>query len=161
MRTWTDHQGAAHPRLAVIAAVAILVAATPVLLFSPLEELADPLTLVLAIGASVSVLFASVWEGSIDISAAFVCFMLAVAFIGPVSAFLIAVIAEAVTFVARRYRPEARPYRTQVLPINLAATAVPNMLAALLYGRARRDPRGGRARATSRCSRSSPSRFSS
>ena len=54
---------------------------------SSLEELDDPLTLVLAIGASFSVLFASVWEGAIDISAAFVCFMLAVAFIGPVSAF--------------------------------------------------------------------------
>jgi putative nucleotidyltransferase with HDIG domain len=125
--------GAAHPRLAVVAAVAVLLAAAPALLASSLEELYDPLTLVLATGASFSVLFASVWEGAIDISAAFVCFMLAVAFIGPVSAFAIAVVAELVTFVARRYRAGARPYRTQVLPINLAATAVPNMLAALLY----------------------------
>ncbi len=118
----------------MIAAIVILLAAAPALLTSSLAELYDPLTLALAVGACVSVLFASVWEGAIDISAAFVCFMLAVAFIGPVGAFAIAVVAELVTFGARRLRQQARPYRTRALPINLAASAVPNMLAALLYG---------------------------
>lgn len=111
----------------------MLLVAIPLLLRSSPAELYDPLTLVLAAGACVSVLFASKWEGPIDVSAAFVCFMLAVAFVGPVGAFAVPVVAEVVAFVVRRYRPSTRPYRASVLPINLAATAVPNLLAALLY----------------------------
>ncbi|MFN2462199.1 MAG: hypothetical protein ABR591_16220, partial [Candidatus Velthaea sp.] len=49
------------------------------------------------------------------------------AFVGPIAAFSIPVLAELVMFAVRRYRREA-------LPINLAATAVPSLLAALLYG---------------------------
>ena len=111
----------------------LVLAAVPVLLLGSAEELYDPLALVLAAGATISVLFASAWEGAIDISAAFVCFMLAVAFVGPAAAFAIPVVAELVTFGVRRYQRAVRPYRTPVLPINLAATAVPNLLAALLY----------------------------
>ena len=118
----------------MLAALALLLAASPVLLLAPAAELYDPLTLVLAAGATISVLFASAWEGPIDISAAFVCFMLAVAFVGPAAAFAIPVVAELVTFVVRRYRRAARRYRAAALPINLAATAIPNLLAALLYG---------------------------
>jgi len=117
----------------VLAALVCLLASSPVLLLGSTEELYDPLTLVLAAGATVSVLFASAWEGAIDISAAFVCFMLAVAFVGPAAAFAIPAVAELVTFVVRRYQRTGRPYRAPVLPINLAATAVPNLLAALLY----------------------------
>ncbi|MBW3606905.1 MAG: HD domain-containing protein [Actinobacteria bacterium] len=124
----------AHPRAAVAAALMLLLAASPILLASSPEELYDPLTLVLLAGATISVLFASAWAGAIDISAAFVCFMLAVAFVGPAAAFAIPVVAELVTFVVRRHRRAGRRYRTSVLPINLAATAVPNLLAALLYG---------------------------
>lgn len=117
-----------------MAALLLLLAASPVLVVGSIEELDDPLTLVLVAGATASVLFASAWEGPIDISAAFVCFMLAVAFVGPVAAFAIPVAAELVTFVVRRYRPRQRRYRTTVLPINLAATAIPSLLAAVLYG---------------------------
>ena len=53
--------------------------------------------------------------------------MLAVAFVGPVGAFAIPIAAEVVTFAVRRYR-------VQALAINLAATAIPSLLAALLYG---------------------------
>jgi putative nucleotidyltransferase with HDIG domain len=118
----------------VLAALVVLLAASPVVLLGSIEELYDPLTLVLAAGATLSVLFASAWEGPIDISAALGCFMLAVAFVGPVAAFAIPVVAELVTFVERRYQRAGRRYRTSVLPINLASTAVPNLLAALLYG---------------------------
>jgi putative nucleotidyltransferase with HDIG domain len=105
----------------------VLVAVPLVLTSSSRTSLADPLTLVLAACAIASVLFASDWEGTIDISSAFVCFMLAVAFVGPVGAFAIPIAAEVVTFAVRRYR-------VQALSINLAATAVPSLLAALLYG---------------------------
>ncbi|MEA2143995.1 MAG: hypothetical protein QOI64_2425, partial [Solirubrobacteraceae bacterium] len=118
----------ARPRAAVAAALGLLVVAFPLVLTSSSEAtLSDPLTLVLAVCAIASVLFASDWEGTIDISSAFVCFMLAVAFVGPVGAFAIPVAAEVVTFAVRRYR-------VQALAVNLAATAVPSLLAALLYG---------------------------
>ena len=120
--------------MAVTAALALLLASAPVLLLVSTAQLFEPLTLVLGGGAIVSVLAASVWEGTIEISAAFVCFMLAVAFVGPAGAFLIPVVAEVVAFGVRRYRKDARPYRSSALPINLAAAAVPSLLAALLYG---------------------------
>jgi putative nucleotidyltransferase with HDIG domain len=124
----SDALQGARPRAAVAAALGLLLVALPLVLMSSSEAaLTDPLTLVLAACAIASVLFASDWEGTIDISSAFVCFMLAVAFVGPVAAFAIPVAAEIVTWGVRRYRPQA-------LPINLAATAVPSLLAALVYG---------------------------
>ena len=123
----------ARPRVAMTAALAIVLAATPILASASPQELIDPLTAVLAVGAVVSVLYASAWDGPIDVSASFVCFMLAVAFVGPLAAFAIPVLAELVTFAVRRLRTAARPYRASVLPINIAAIAVPNMLAAVLY----------------------------
>jgi putative nucleotidyltransferase with HDIG domain len=126
----SDADTRARPRAAVAAALGLLLAAVPVALLSSsadVDELVDPLTLVLAACAIVSVLFASDWEGAVDISSAFVCFMLAVAFVGPVGAFAIPVAAEVVTFAVRRYRRAA-------LAVNLAATAIPSLLAALIYG---------------------------
>ncbi|MBA3747616.1 MAG: HD domain-containing protein, partial [Solirubrobacterales bacterium] len=117
-----------QPRVAVTVALGLLLAAVPILLLSSSwGSLLEPLTIVLAVGAAGSVLWPSDLEGTIDISAAFVCFMLAVAFVGPLGAFLIAVVAELVTWAVRRYRKPA-------LAINLAATAIPSLLAALLYG---------------------------
>lgn len=121
-----DAPNVAHPRVAVAASLALLLAALPVLLASSTEKLLEPLTFVLAAGAIVSVLYASDWEGIVDISAAFVCFMLAAAFVGPTAAFTIAMLAEAITWAVRRYRLVA-------LPINLAATAVPSLVAALAF----------------------------
>ncbi len=118
----------ARPRAAVTAALGLLLAAGPLVVSSSSQAaFTDPLTLVLVICAVASVLFASDWQGTIEISSAFVCFMLAVAFVGPVAAFVIPVVAEIVTFAVRRDRLLA-------LPINLAATAIPSLLAALLYG---------------------------
>jgi putative nucleotidyltransferase with HDIG domain len=117
----------ARPRAAVAAALGLLLVACPVAVTSSADvALTAPLTLVLAACAILSVLFASDWEGTIDISSAFVCFMLAVAFVGPVGAFAIPIAAEVVTFAVRRYRRSA-------LAINLAATAIPSLLAALIY----------------------------
>jgi putative nucleotidyltransferase with HDIG domain len=129
---------AAHRRVAVAAALLLVALALPVVLVLPKHELGEPLTFVLAAGATASVLTASHWEGAIDISAAFVCFMLAVAFVGPVGAFAIAVVAEVVMWSVRRYR-------LMVLPINLAATAVPGMLAALAFDAIAGEPLEGGA----------------
>jgi putative nucleotidyltransferase with HDIG domain len=122
-----DPPNAARRRVvAVTTALLILSAAIPIVLASPVDELGKPLTFILTASAIASLLGASNWEGAIDISAGFVCFMLAVAFIGPVSAFVIPVAAELVVWSVRRYR-------LVVLPINLAATAVPSLLAALAF----------------------------
>lgn len=122
----TDARNPAHRTVAVTAALLILATAIPALSTASFAELAEPLTAVLAVFAIASVLGASDWEGTIDISAAFVCFMLAVAFVGPVGAFAVAAVAELVPWAVRRYRLAA-------LPINLAATAVPSMLAAFAF----------------------------
>jgi putative nucleotidyltransferase with HDIG domain len=104
----------------------ILAGAAPVLAVHPIHELGREMTIVLALCAAASVLAASAWEGAIDISASFVCFMLAVAFVGPVAAFAVPVAAELIMWLVRRYR-------LIVLPINLAAIAVPSLLAALAF----------------------------
>jgi len=116
----------AHPRVALVAALIVLAAAVPLLVLAPSGEFLDWLTLVLAICATVSVVYASNLEGAIDISAAFVCFMIAVAFLGPAAAFAVPVVAEVGTWLVRRYRLIA-------LPVNVAAAAVPNLLAALAF----------------------------
>jgi putative nucleotidyltransferase with HDIG domain len=122
----TDTSNPAHRAVAVTAALVLLAAAIPILALSPADQLDEPLTFVLAGCAIASVLGASNWEGSVEISAAFVCFMLAVAFVGPVGAFAIVVAAEVVTYAVVRYRLAA-------LPINVAANAVPSVLAALVF----------------------------
>ncbi len=116
----------AHPRVAVAAALTLLLGAGVVLLFVPLGNYSQWLTFILAVAAAGSVLTASHWEGTIDVSAAFVCFMMAVAFVGPLGAFVIPVIAELCMWLVRRYRLVA-------LPVNLAANAVPNLLAAVAF----------------------------
>ncbi|HEY0344555.1 MAG TPA: HD domain-containing phosphohydrolase [Solirubrobacteraceae bacterium] len=128
-----DPPNACHRRIAVTIALLVLATAVPVVLASPLDELGDRLTFVLAACATVSVLTASNWEGAIDISASFVCFMLAVALIGPAAAFAIPVVTEVVMWAARRTRLVA-------LPINLAATAVPSLLAAVAFNFLVKEP---------------------
>src|SRR4051812_32585991 len=119
-------------------ALLILAAAIPIVLASPMDELGEPLTFVLTASAIASLLGASNWEGAIDISAGFVCFMLVVAFIGPVSAFVIPVAAELVVWSVRRYR-------LVVLPIKLAATAVPSLPAAWAFAALVAEPLSGTA----------------
>ena len=115
-----------HRRAAVAAALALLVASVPLLLLAPGERPDPLLTAILAACAVASVLGASKWEGTLQISAAFVCFMLAVAFLGPEGAFAVAVAAEAGTWAIRRYRLVA-------LPVNIAAAALPTLLAAIAF----------------------------
>jgi putative nucleotidyltransferase with HDIG domain len=115
-----------RPRIAVAASVAIIAAAIPVLVFAPAGDFAQALTLILAVCASGSVIAASKWNGATEISASFVCFALAAAFAGPVAAFLVPLVAELSTWLARRYR-------LIMLPVNIAGIAVPNLLAAVVF----------------------------
>jgi putative nucleotidyltransferase with HDIG domain len=125
-----------HRRVAVATALALLAACVPLLLVAPGEEPRLPLTVVLAACAVASVLGASKWEGTLQISAAFVCFMLAVAFVGPVGAFAVAVAAEAGTWAIRRYRLVA-------LPVNMASAAVPTLLAGIAFHALAGGPQDG------------------
>ena len=110
-----------------MAALLIVVAAAPGVLVASGGHLWEGPTVVLAACAVVSVLYASKWgEGAVQISAAFVCFMLAVAFVGALGAALIAVVAELGAWAIQRYRLVA-------LPVNIAATAVPSLLAGLAF----------------------------
>jgi len=110
----------------VVAALLILGAAVPGLALASADNLLAPQTLVLGICAFASVLNASKWEGATQVSAAFVCWMLAVAFVSPVGAFAVAVAAELGTWAVQRYRLVA-------LPVNLAASAVPALVAGLAF----------------------------
>ena len=62
-----------HRQAAAGVALALLAGCVPLLLLAPPGDPLDPLTFVLAAGAVVSVLGASKWEGSLQISASFVC----------------------------------------------------------------------------------------
>ena len=115
-----------RPRVAVAAALLILTAAVPILLAAPSGEFLQWLTLVLAAGSVASGLTASRWQGNIDVSATFVCIMLAVAFVGPLGVFVIAILTEIATWAHARDRLVA-------LPVNLAATATPALLAAVAF----------------------------
>ena len=115
-----------HRSVAVGLALALLAASVPVLFVAQREPVFVPLTGVLAACAVASVLYASKWDGELQISAAFVCFMLAVAFVGPVGAFAVAAAAEIGAWLIQRYR-------LIVLPVNLAAEAVPSLLAGIAF----------------------------
>jgi hypothetical protein len=104
----------------------MLGAAAPGLLVASSEHLLEPPTAVLAACAVVSVLYASKWgEGAIQISAAFVCFMLAVAFVGAVGAAAIAVLVDGGSFSEALHHPrEILPSLGLTVALTLAIAAV-------------------------------------
>src|SRR5918911_4076309 len=70
----------------------------------PHDELTDGLTIILALCAAAGSLSSARWQDAINVSASFVCVMLAAAYLGPAPAFAIAVFAESVPWLAERYR---------------------------------------------------------
>jgi putative nucleotidyltransferase with HDIG domain len=122
----------ARPQLAVALACAIVLAALPVAAGSP-DNLRDELTFVLAACAVAGVLGGARWEGQIEVSAAFVCFMLAAVFLGPAAVFAIVVVSEICAWIVLGRNWIRRPYRTRVVPVNIASLAVPGVLAALAF----------------------------
>ncbi|HVF79227.1 MAG TPA: HD domain-containing phosphohydrolase [Solirubrobacteraceae bacterium] len=122
----------ARPRLAVTLAGALILAILPVVIASPLNLL-DELTLVLCAGALAGVLGGAKWEGTVEVSAAFVCFMLAAVYVGPAAVFVSVVLTELTAWIVLGRGWIKRPYRTLVLPINIAAIAAPAVLAAVVF----------------------------
>lgn len=88
----------------------------------------------LAVCAVAANLASASWSGPILVSGSFVALMLSIAFLGPLPAVAIAAMAEIGFWVVDRYRPAA-------LPMNLAGTAVPTALTAILF-QAIRPPEG-------------------
>lgn len=122
----------ARPRLAVGLASGIILATLPLAVAAP-ENLLDELVFVLAACACAGVLGGAKWDGTLEVSAAFVCFMLAAVFLGPAAVFLIVIVTELSAWIVLGRGWINRPYRTQVLPINIAALAVPAVLAAVAF----------------------------
>jgi putative nucleotidyltransferase with HDIG domain len=85
-------------------------------------------SLLIALGACAIVanLASASWNGPMLVSGSFVALMLAVAFGGPLPAVAIAFLAEIAFWMSDRYRLAA-------LPMNLAGTALPTAIAALLF----------------------------
>jgi putative nucleotidyltransferase with HDIG domain len=121
-----------HPRLVVLLACGIVLAAIPVAASSP-ENLLDGLTFVLGACGIAGLLGGAKWEGTVEVSASFVCFMLAAVFLGPAAVFAIVIVSEFCGWVVLGRGWIRRPYRTQVLPVNIASIAVPALLAALAF----------------------------
>jgi putative nucleotidyltransferase with HDIG domain len=111
-----------RPRLAVGIALAGLLVGALVAALDP-GSLDDPLWLVLLACAIASRLLAIDIERRIFVSGAFLCGILAAAFLGPAAAFAVPVAAELVGWAVFRYRPVP-------LLINLGGSALPTVLAA-------------------------------
>lgn len=121
-----------RPRTAVALASLALATVAPVVAVAS-DHLLDPLTYVLACCALAAVLGGAKWEGTVEVSAAFVCIMLAVVFLDAAAVAAVVVVMEVGAFVVMRRGWIARPYRLAMLPINLAAIGAPAMLAAAVF----------------------------
>jgi putative nucleotidyltransferase with HDIG domain len=95
----------------------------------------EPLFYVLLIAAVLARLLTTTLEQNLGLSASFLCGMLAIGFLDPLTAFLIPLVAETVGWVAERYRPQA-------LVINWAGSAPPTALAALSFQALSLDQQG-------------------
>lgn len=118
-----------RPRLAVALSSLLILAAAPFAVEGA-DDLLDVLTFVLTACALAGVIGAAKWEGSVEISAAFVCFMLAAAFLSPAAVFAVVVVTEVGAWIVIRRGGTDRTYRAKALPINIAAIGVPALLAA-------------------------------
>jgi putative nucleotidyltransferase with HDIG domain len=116
---------AGHPRWSLAIAGGLVAVAIGSSAALPHDRLGDGLVIILALCAALGSLTAAQWQGTIDVSASFVCVMLAAAYVGPAQAFAIVAFSETVAWLSQRYRPRA-------LVINLAAIGVPALVAGLL-----------------------------
>jgi putative nucleotidyltransferase with HDIG domain len=92
---------------------------------SDLGNLLDPLTALLAAFGLLSNLFAARWNDWLEISGSLVAALLAAAFLGPLAAFAVVVVAEGVAWFIERLSPMA-------LPMNILSLGMPAVLSAIV-----------------------------
>jgi putative nucleotidyltransferase with HDIG domain len=126
-----------RPRTAIATVIACGVVCVGVVAvtLSPAATVVKPLAAVLTFSAVIAELLAAQYSAQLKVSAAFVAAMLAVAFLGPLAAFLIPTISFVATWLVERYRWRA-------LIINIASSATPAALAAVAF-QAIDPPRAG------------------
>ncbi|MCD6727930.1 MAG: HD domain-containing protein [Solirubrobacteraceae bacterium] len=125
----TDALVRPRPGLAVGIAGLLLASGVAGFAFTDHGDLLEPTLLVLlVVGLGANLIDAS-YSGRLSFSPAFTCGMIAVAFLGPASAFAVPVVAELAAWGVQRYRWRA-------LVINLAGAATPTLLAAMLVAAA-------------------------
>ena len=115
-----------RPQLSLALSAIIIAACLVVVALSDLSKLTDPLTGVLIVIGAASVLTGSYTSANVTFAPSFVSVMLAIAFLGPAGAFVVALVAELVAWSVERYRWRA-------LVVNLAVIPGPALLAALLF----------------------------
>jgi putative nucleotidyltransferase with HDIG domain len=115
------HVAPAHAIALALLAIGVLVC-----MLSATNGVGEPLFYVLLTAAVLARLLTTTLEQNLGVSASFLCGMLAVGFLDPLSAFLIPLVAEGVGWLAERYRPPA-------LVINWAGSATPTAVAAVCF----------------------------
>ena len=71
----------------------------------PHDGIGNGLAIILALCAALGSLTAAQWQGAMDVSASFVCVMLAAAYLGPAEAFAVVVFSESVAWLSRAVSP--------------------------------------------------------
>src|SRR3954451_658066 len=116
---------AGHPSWSLAAAGALVAIAVGWSAVLPHDGIGNGLAIILALCAALGSLTAAQWQGTMGVSASFVCVMLAPAYLGPAQAFAIVVFSESVAWLSQRYRAQA-------LVVNLAAIGIPALIAGTL-----------------------------
>jgi len=119
-------RGRSHRTAASIVAVFLCAGtgAAAIAASSDTAHVIDPLTLLLAAFGLFSNLFSAKWNEWLEISGSLVAALLAAAFLGPLAAFTVVLIAEGVAWAVERLSPVA-------LPLNIATLGAPAVAAAI------------------------------
>ena len=122
----TEGPSRAYPGQVTAVSAAIVLAGLLGLTLAPWQPLGESLAWVLVLCAVGAELIAARYAAQLTLSAAFLAGMLAVGFLGPVAAFLVPAISYVAVWVVDRYRWRA-------LLINLAGSATPSFVAAIVF----------------------------
>jgi putative nucleotidyltransferase with HDIG domain len=128
----TDQSASPRPVAATVIAVLIAVAGLVGFGLSDLGQLFEPVTIALVACAIVSEFISARYTTDLVVSAAFVAGMLAVGFVGPGPAFAVPALVYITTGIVNRQRRNPGE-RLRVLADNLAGSATPTLLAALVF----------------------------
>ncbi len=113
-----------RPRLASLYALTLFGAAFAVAVLKAPDASAEPLAYLLVLVATAAALASSALSADLTASPGFVASMMAVAFLGPTTAFIVPLVAEVVTWVFQRYRWRAFLNNLAAIPGSTLAIAV-------------------------------------